>query len=61
MPPGFGDKFKILIGKLDNGNLGNIDLLISRQGQQNINRAFEAIDVNDKGGRVLLAGRVMAE
>ncbi len=35
-----------MVGERQNGNLGEIDLLLARQRQQQIERAFEALDID---------------
>ena len=42
------DEGEVLVGKRENGNLGEIDLLLARQRQQQIERAFEALDIDDQ-------------
>ena len=40
------DEGEVLVGQRQDGNLGEIDLLLPRQRQQKIERAFEALDVD---------------
>ena len=42
------DELEILIGQGQNGNLGEIDLLLPRQRQQQVERAFIAFDIDDQ-------------
>ena len=42
------DEHQILVGQRQDGNLGEIDLLLPRQRQQQIERAFIALDVDDQ-------------
>ena len=41
-------KDEILVGQRQDRNLRQIDLLLTRQRQQQIERAFEAFDVDDQ-------------
>ena len=42
------DEGEILVGERQDRNLGEVDLLLARQRQQQIERAFEALDVDDQ-------------
>jgi hypothetical protein len=42
------DENQILVGQRQDRNLGEIDLLLPRQRQQQVERAFIALDVNDE-------------
>ena len=42
------DEDEILIGQRQDGNLGEIDLLLPRQRQQQVERALIALDVDDQ-------------
>ena len=46
--PGRLDEHQILVGQRQNGNLGEIDLLLPRQRQQQVERALIALDVDDQ-------------
>ena len=46
--PGRLDEHQILIGQRQDGNLGEIDLLLSRKRQQQIERPFIALDVDNQ-------------
>jgi hypothetical protein len=46
--PGRFDKDQILVGQRQDRNLGEIDLLLSRQREQKIERAFIALDIDDQ-------------
>ena len=39
---------EILVGQRQDGNLGEIDLLLPRQRQQQVERALIALDVDDQ-------------
>ena len=41
-------KVEILLGQRQDRNLGEIDLLLARQREQQVERAFEALDVDDQ-------------
>ncbi len=47
-PLGGLDEAQVLLGQLQNRDLPQIDLLRPRQGQQQVQRALEAIDIDDK-------------
>src|SRR5262249_36826812 len=49
-PPLRGDKGKVLVGKGEDRNPRPIDLLLARQGQQEVDRSFVAVEVEDQGG-----------
>ena len=42
------DEHQILVGQRQNGDLGEIDLLLPRQRQQQVERALIALDVDDQ-------------
>ena len=42
------DEDEILIGQRQDGNLGEIDLLLPRQRQQQVERALIALDIDDQ-------------
>ena len=42
------DEHQILVGQRQNGNLGEIDLLLPRQRQQQVERALIALDIDDQ-------------
>ena len=47
---------QVLVGQRQNGNLGEIDLLLPRQRQQQVERALIALDVDDQ--RRLVVGEL---
>ena len=50
---------QILLGQRQDRNLGDVDLLVAREGQQNVDRAFETGDVDHQffaGGNFRAAG-----
>src|ERR1051326_472451 len=42
------DKREILVGERENGNLGQVDLLLAREDQQQVERPLEALHVDDE-------------
>src|SRR5262249_26895515 len=42
------DEFEILVGERKDGDFGEIDLLLARQREEKVERAFESLDVNDQ-------------
>ncbi len=47
------DEDEVLVGQRQDGNLGEIDLLLPRQRQQQIERALIALDIDDQRGLVV--------
>ncbi|CAA7613980.1 hypothetical protein MTBLM5_120102 [Magnetospirillum sp. LM-5] len=43
-----GDEFQILVGQLQDRQLGKIDLLLARQGQQNVQRPLESVEIQQQ-------------
>ena len=50
-------KLQVLVGQRENGNLGEVDLLLPRQRQQQVERALVALDVDDQR-RLALVGKL---
>ena len=53
-------KVEVLVGERQDGNLGEIDLLLARQREQKVERTFEALDVDDERRLVVAALRRIA-
>ena len=51
------DEGEILVGQRQDGDLGEIDLLLARQRQQKVERTLKALDVDDQRGLVVAALR----
>ena len=52
--PRLGDKREVLLGKPENRYLREIDLLVARQREKDVERPLVAVQIDDKG---LIAGR----
>src|SRR5262249_53669159 len=47
-PPRLFDESKVLVGKRQDGNPGEIDFLMACEGQQEVERSLEAFDIDDQ-------------
>src|SRR5580692_3308607 len=52
------DEGEVLVGKRENGDLGEVDLLLARQRQQKVERAFKALDIDHQRR---LVGRALGQ